>query len=502
MKQYDVVVIGAGNAGLTAAATLARKKLDVLVLERHNIPGGCATSFCRGRFEFEVALHQLSGIGTPEKPGPLRSTLEQLGVMEKLSFVPMNDLYRLIIPDQLDITLRPDRNQVVAELGRRFPAEKDGIQQYLDLVYEFFVQVIGVYYLRDPEASPEKYPLYFKYGLKTTQEVMDAFINDPLAQAALSPYWTYLGLPPNQMAFVDMAAMLFSYIEFLPFHLKNGSQALSNALADTIIENGGTIRFNCGVKEICVQNGAVQGVVTEQGEQIAAQTVISNASKVSTYAEMTSEKHVPESARDELRQCTLSPSAFTLYIGLDCPPDEVGITESTNFILPGVDMEAGFETMKRLEIGEEDGLMLTCYNLIDPGFAPPGASQIALITLKFGDTWLQVPPDRYADEKYRLAASMLTSAERFFPGLRDHIEEMEIATPITHMRYLGHPKGAIYGFENHIKDSDLFIPNVTHIDGLYCAGGSTGLCGFQPTLDSGVITAKRVIRSLSTRERG
>ena len=79
MEKYDAVVIGAGNGGLTASAGLARKGFNVLLLERHNIPGGCATSFCRGRFEFEVALHQLSGMGTPEKPGPLRMSLAASG---------------------------------------------------------------------------------------------------------------------------------------------------------------------------------------------------------------------------------------------------------------------------------------------------------------------------------------------------------------------------------------------------------------------------------------
>ena len=67
--KYDAIVVGAGNGGMTASAALAQKGLNVLLLERHNIPGGCATSFCRGRFEFEVALHQLSGMGTAEQPG-------------------------------------------------------------------------------------------------------------------------------------------------------------------------------------------------------------------------------------------------------------------------------------------------------------------------------------------------------------------------------------------------------------------------------------------------
>ena len=86
MGEYDAVVIGAGNGGLTAAATMAQKGLNVLLLERHNIPGGAATSFCRGRFEFEVALHQLSGLGTPQKPGLLRMQLDKLGVTDDLDF--------------------------------------------------------------------------------------------------------------------------------------------------------------------------------------------------------------------------------------------------------------------------------------------------------------------------------------------------------------------------------------------------------------------------------
>ena len=61
MKDYDVVVIGAGLGGLSAATSLARAGKKVLLLEKHNVPGGYASSFTRGRFEFEIALHELSG---------------------------------------------------------------------------------------------------------------------------------------------------------------------------------------------------------------------------------------------------------------------------------------------------------------------------------------------------------------------------------------------------------------------------------------------------------
>ena len=63
MKDYDVVVVGGGLGGLSAAAFLAKEGKKVLLLERQNVPGGYATSFLRGRFEFEISLHELSGWG-------------------------------------------------------------------------------------------------------------------------------------------------------------------------------------------------------------------------------------------------------------------------------------------------------------------------------------------------------------------------------------------------------------------------------------------------------
>ena len=207
---------------------------------------------------------------------------------------------------------------------------------------------------------------------------------------------------------------------------------------------------------------------------------------------------VPEAVWGEMKRTSLSPSAFTLYLGLDKPPEALGITSSTNFILGHTDADDVYEQMKSLDIDQRDGLMMTCYTLIDPDFSPPGTSQVALITLKFGDAWLQVPPGRYAAEKYRVAEAMLQQAERVFPHLRDHIEEMEIATPITHMRYLGTPKGAIYGFEKHIKDSPVFLPNRMHIEGLYLAGGWVGGNGFQPTLESGVAAANALMKAMNS----
>ena len=78
-KKYDVIVVGAGNGGLAAAAHASHAGLKVLLLEKHNLPGGCATSFVRGRFEFEPSLHELCSVGTEEKPDAVYKVFSEVG---------------------------------------------------------------------------------------------------------------------------------------------------------------------------------------------------------------------------------------------------------------------------------------------------------------------------------------------------------------------------------------------------------------------------------------
>jgi prolycopene isomerase len=248
-----------------------------------------------------------------------------------------------------------------------------------------------------------------------------------------------------------------------------------------------------------VREGAVKGVLTEDGDEVSAPFVVSNASKVRTYTDLMDADQVPEAARAELRQSSIAESGFVIYMGLDCSPEEAGFTESLNFIFGDTDIEKSYNKMKAMDIDDDDAMVLSCYNLRDKSFAPEGGSQVALVTLKYGDPWLRVSPRDYYDVKHRVADQMLGVVEKLYPKLRGHIEEMEIATPLTFLRYLGHPRGSIYAFDHHIKDSEIFIPNRLHVKGLYGVGGWVGLCGFQPTLQSGVITARRIMKELRPR---
>jgi len=495
MLDYDVIVIGAGNGGLSAAATLAQRGLNVLILERHNIPGGSATTFCRGRFEFEVALHQLSGMGTAEQPGPLRSLLGKLGVLEDLSFVEMSDLYRVFIPGKLDVTLPADRAGVIATLQSQFPHEKEAIQKFFDLIYSYVMELYT--YFKKPDPVSEKFPVLHRYAFRNTKEVLDQFFTNPLLKAVLGSYWAFIGLTPDRLPFSYLAICFFSYIEMKPCHIKGGSQSLSSAILNRFLSSGGSVRFNCGAKKIMVEKGSVTGVVTEQGEEITSKFVVSNASKISTFVELLDPEHVPEEIFVDMSGRTQSPSGLSVYIGLDCEPGELGIDASTTFILPDEDISGKhFNQMKTLDM--ENGLVaFSCYDVADPEFSPPGTCQVALVTLKYAEPWLRIPPTQYAREKYRCAEAMILQMEKLCPDVRAHMEEVEVATPLTFMRYLGTPGGSIYGFEQYMKDSLFFeAPRVSPIKGLFLAGGWVTDCGFEPTLKSGTSAAGAILRQM------
>jgi prolycopene isomerase len=498
MADYDVIVIGAGNGGLAASLTLAKAGVKTLLLERHNIPGGCATSFIRGRFEFEVALHQLSGMGTEDFPGPLRGTLNDLGIMNDIELVRMENLYRAVAPGQIDITLKADKARSLSALKQHFPMEADNIERFYDLVWDYCNQWIHVTMLRDPESSAAKFPIYFKYALKPMQEVLDEFITDPRLQTVIGLYWSYLGLPPNKLPFGEFAIVLWAYTEFKPWHIKGGSQALSNSLLNAFLTKGGKVQFNCGVRKINVFNGSVTGVVTEQGDEITADRIVSNAGTYTTYVELLDEAVVPDWRFKELGARTVGISAVTLFLGFDTDPDTLGIHETTNFLTSSFNSNLAYEDSRTLN--PPKSMLFSCYDVEDPDFSPPGCSQAALICLAYAEPWLRIPATRYYDAKYRYAGQMLNQLYQVFPECRNHIEEMEIGTPLTHMRYLGHPGGAIYGFDQWAKDTDLFLDKSSPIKGLYHAGAWVGSGGFQPTLMSGASSGRAVIRSLTKKE--
>ena len=503
MTDFDAIVIGAGNAGLTAATTLQRAGARTLLLERHNIPGGCATSFIRGEFEFEVALHQLSGMGTEKSPFVMRQIFAELGIMDKLDVVVERELYRYVMPSkesgkhEVDITLPAHWKALGKTLIENYPAETESITKFLalseKLCMESFMVLPQVKHSKDEAIFKSSCPTFVKYGLKPAKEVLDEFFENKDLKAVIAAYWCYLGMPPKDFPFRDLAIMLYAYASFKPCHIKGGSQAISSALLESFLKAGGEVKFNCGAEKIVTDNGKVIAVTTEHGESFSCKQVISNSSPLHTFNELL-DIPTPKQAANDMKSRRIGTSAFVLYLGLDCTPDELGVTAASNFIVDDLDEEVAHDTMKGL--GDPTHTMVTCYNYDDPSFAPPGKTALSLLCLQYGEQWQDLAPEDYARTKYEYAEKLITHAERVFPNIRTNIEEVEVATPLTMMRYLNTPHGAIYGFQQNTQDANIFRQRISEVEGLHLAGCWNGMGGFQPTYMVGQSTAKSVLKKL------
>ncbi|KAF0845320.1 phytoene desaturase family protein [Nocardia caishijiensis] len=491
MNDYDAIVVGAGNAGLTAAATLQRAGVRTLLLERHNVPGGCGTSFRRGRFEFEVALHQLSGVGVDGQPMSLREGLfTQLGIEDKLEFVQEHDLYRAVVPGELDVTLPADWDGAIAALEDQFPGNRDRVAKFFDLL-----KTITFWQIAAMRGMPAEQidPVLFRYGLRSVRSVLDEFFDDDRIKLALGMYWTYLGQPPSKLLFQDLALTLFAYLEFKPWHVRGGSQAMSTAILDSFLGAGGEVRFNTGVAAILAQDGRVLGVRLDDGTEITAPEVVSNASLPTTYG-MLRGIDLPDAVRTDLASRRIGVSGFVLHMGLDATPAELGFTTSTTFVNRDTDDDRTYESWRSLEAAR--GICVSSYDVAPIGFAPSGATHVSLMTLQYADIWRGIDPADYARAKFAYAETLLDLCETVTPGIRDAIEEVDVATPLTMMRYLGHPGGAIYGYDQDAAEGWLFrnSERETHVPGLHLAGSWAGIGGFQPTLEAGARVARRLLR--------
>ncbi|MDY6794385.1 MAG: NAD(P)-binding protein [Actinomycetota bacterium] len=137
MADCDTVVKGAGPGGLSATAFLAVTGKRTLLLERNYVPGGYATTFNRGRFEFEASLHELSVLGHDGRRGPLWRTMEECGVAHKVEFLETPDFYCSILLN-LDIVIPSDRKGFEEVLCEHFPGEEEGIKRFSSIMFDLY----------------------------------------------------------------------------------------------------------------------------------------------------------------------------------------------------------------------------------------------------------------------------------------------------------------------------------------------------------------------------
>jgi prolycopene isomerase len=505
-NKYDAIVIGSGNGGLAAAAKLAKEGVKVLVLEQHNLPGGFATSFVRGRFEFEASLHELADYGPEANKGGIRRLFDDQFNLDA-EFVCVPEAYKLILTDpeeHMEIALPFGMDDFIDTIEKEVPGSEDSVRDFFNLAKEIRA---AFRYIASTQGKPDQGVLMKEYTnfLKTAgyslKEVQDALGIPEKARKILNAYWCYLGLPDNRINFTLFASMVLVYIEKGGWIPINRSHGYTTALDARIREFGGDINYNTKVEKILVKERQVIGVETSYNEKIETSHIICNASPTLAYNQLIYPKsEIPEFAYKEVNARIHGLSAFCVYLGLDATVEELGLKEYSYFIMDDMDTEAVYESWKKLEAPR--GQATVVINNAIPDCSPPGTTMMYITTLFQPDAWKDVKPEDYVKTKNQIAEKLIDHFEEATGApIKDHIEEIEVATPETYVRYTGTYKGIIYGYEPESWDS--LVPRLMsmgkdqYIKGLrFCGGFGRRAHGYSSSLSDGYTVALLTLQDI------
>jgi prolycopene isomerase len=506
-EEYKVVVIGAGNGGLVAAARLALDGVKVLLIEQHNLPGGFASSFVRGRFEFETSLHELGDYGSDSNPGDIKKLFERI-LKINTEFLQIPEAYRVITKD-LDVVMPFGIENFLDAIEKEVPGCRESVKYFFQLAQDISNAFI---YVGRSKGNPDQTVLikehsnFLKTAAYSAEDVQEAIGMPKKARDILNAYWCYLGLPTSRINFTIFAAMINTYIKRGAYIPRHRSTEFTLAIDKRIRELGGKIMYNTRVDKILVENGQVIGLETSNGVKIKTNYVISNASQTLVYNKLIHPKsEVPEIAYKEVNARIHGLTGFVVYLGLDASAEELGIKEYSFFIMDDMDTEKLYNEWSELKA--PNGQATVCLNVAIPDCSPPGTSIIYITTLFRPEAWKDVKPEDYVAVKNKIAKGLIINFEKALgTSIRDHIEEIEIATPQTFARYTRTYNGIIYGYEPESWDS--LVPRLmtmgkhNYIKGLEFAGGFGRRChGYSSALKDGELAALLVLNELTVKVR-
>ncbi len=512
MEKFDVVIIGAGLGGLSAAGYLAKAGKKVLVLEHHTVPGGYAHEFRRGKYRFEVALHAMDGAAPGGWSYPI---LKDLEVFDQVHFHRIDPFYTVQFPKQ-KIVAYADLMMYESEMVKHFPHERDGIHKIIADMVETYWQVRrfdaeGQLGIRPPlEKMPALYPNMMSAMSISLDEYMSKFLQDSELKTAFTTLWGYYGLPPEKL---NAAIFIFPWVSYHlmgAYYPEGGSMAMSRALEATLKKYGGEIRYKQTVNKIEIKDGRAVAVVTEKGLRVEADVIISNANSPDTLLKFVGREHLPADYVRGIEEAKPSISNFVLYLGLDRDLQAEGFTDHEMFVVDGYDSNASYQAALDGDFAHT-GLSITNYSIADRGSAPEGGTVLNIFSLadwNSDNQWgtggnLENYSDnpQYNELKKAATEILLDRTEKLIPGLRKSIKYIEVGTPITNWRYSRNIGGAIYGTDQTVDNSyGARLSAQTPIKNLFLTGAWTFGGGMSAAMLSGRDTSRMVIGHLNGTE--
>jgi C-3',4' desaturase CrtD len=467
-----VIVVGAGIGGLTAAALLAHRQYDVLVLDQALVPGGCASTFKRQGFTFDVGATQVAGL----EPGGIHHRIfSELG-MDLPEATHCDPACAVYLPGETEpINVWCDREKWKAERQRQFP----GSEPFWQLMHDLF-RYSWAFQLRDPVLPPRN--IWDLWQL--TQAVRpDTLLTLPHTFSTVGDALRGYGLANNRRlrTFLDLQLKLYSQVDAEEtallyaatalgvsqkphglFHLQSSMQVLSDRLVESLERDRGKLLMRHTVEKIHTENDRTTGVTIrnqktgetwiEPADHVVANVTVQNLVELLGDA-------APKGYQRRVDKLPPASGAFVIYLGVDraaipenCPPHLQFLYDYDG------------------EIGENNSLFVSVSHEGD-GRAPEGKATIIAST--FTDTKIWSDGD-YEPLKQTYAEKAIDRLSQFF-NLNDRtLIYQESATPRTFARFTARADGIVGGIGQRIPTFGPFgFANRTPIQRLWLVGDST-----------------------------
>lgn len=509
--EWDVIVIGSGMGGLSAACALSRTGHEVLLLEQHDTLGGLTLSFSRNGFSWNAGVHYLSGLA----PGQVGRELLDWLCDTPIELAPVGSVFGILhMRDADPLPLSRSFEALALDLKERFPGESKAVDVWFDAVDKGKDAAVAVLQTR---AMPQPFGAALKWwkrgaikrwcGRTTAAVAAEITDNRNLAAAFLAQSGDHGG-SPSTTSFAIHAMVAHSF-EGGAWYPVGGSSVIAEHMLPVITKAGGEARAGVRVDELLMDGKRVVGVRTADGEDIHARVVVSDIGARETVDRLLPTGHGEDKWVNEIRSFEANICHFALFLGFEGDVEAAGATKASHWLYPTGDTDAVWDDAPS---GTPPGMFVSFASLKDPAHDPGPKQRHAGEMLVWADwstveRWADIPPGErgtdYAAFKEQVEARLFEQFESYFPDLAKLVVFRELATPLSTVAITGHRQGAFYGLDvtpDRMLSEALRMK--TPIKGLYLAGQDVAAPGIPGAMWGGLLCAASIDRKVFAHLRG
>lgn len=502
---YDVLVIGSGIGGLTAAACLSKMGKKVCVLEQHYTAGGFTHSYDRNGYEWDVGVHYIGDMGSERTSG--RRLFDYI-TDGKLEWAAMDDHFDRVFLGEEHHDLVAGKAAYRDALVEAFPGEEQAIDTYLSYMrtarsgvrLHTLKKILPGWLAKRVAAYQEKnIPAYVN---STTREVLESLTSNQKLIAVLTTQWGDCGLPPARSSFMIHSLIAQHYMHG-GYYPVGGASRMAETIIPVIQAGGGEVFTYASVEKILVGKKGAEGVLMADGNSIYAPVVISNAGVINTFGALLDDS-VPQRQAylERLQQVRPSMASICLYIGLQETAENLGLPKTNFWIYPSEHYEQELAAFDNDPEAEFPLVYISFPSAKDPSFTQryPGRATIEIVAPgphEWFEQWADQPWGKRGDDyealKQRLSQRLLKKLHEKLPQLEGKVDYYELSTSLSTNYFCRYGTGEIYGLDHDPQrfEQDWLKPE-TDIPGLYLTGQDILSCGVVGAMIGGLLTATKL----------